>query len=52
MVAHIATTQSQFERKIRDRLFNLDSRGARYAAQPPRSTGATDEPRSPKSSAS
>lgn len=28
MVAHIATTQSQFERKIRDRLFNLDSRGA------------------------
>lgn len=53
MVAHIATTQSQFERKIRDRLFNLDSRGASGTpAQPPRSTGATDEPRSPKSSAS
>ncbi|MEV7325469.1 FCD domain-containing protein [Streptomyces sp. NPDC093970] len=28
MVEHIATTQSQFERKIRDRLFNLDDRAA------------------------
>ncbi|MFE4964146.1 FadR/GntR family transcriptional regulator [Streptomyces sp. NPDC056660] len=28
MVEHIATTQSQFERKIRDRLFNLGDRAA------------------------
>jgi DNA-binding FadR family transcriptional regulator len=53
MAEHIATTQSQFERKIRDRLFNLDSRGASGApAQPPRSAGATDEPSSTQTSAS
>ncbi|MDX3262926.1 FCD domain-containing protein [Streptomyces sp. MI02-2A] len=53
MAEHIATTQSQFERKIRDRLFNLDSRGASGApAQPPRSAGAADEPSSPQTSAS
>ncbi|MEV6735764.1 FCD domain-containing protein [Streptomyces sp. NPDC051104] len=53
MMEHIATTQSQFERKIRDRLFNLDGRGASGApAQPPRSAGAADEPSSPETSAS
>ncbi|MEV6051941.1 FCD domain-containing protein [Streptomyces sp. NPDC052107] len=53
MVGHIATTRSQFERKIRDRLFNLDGRGASGAsAQPPRSAGAADEPSSPETSAS
>ncbi|MFF4209939.1 FadR/GntR family transcriptional regulator [Streptomyces sp. NPDC001796] len=53
MVEHIATTQSQFERKIRDRLFNLDGHGAsRAPAQPPRSAGAADEPSSPETSAS
>jgi DNA-binding FadR family transcriptional regulator len=53
MVEHIATTQSQFERKIRDRLFNLDGHGAPGApAQAPRSAGAADEPSSPETSAS
>ncbi|MFJ3825502.1 FadR/GntR family transcriptional regulator [Streptomyces nodosus] len=53
MVAHIATTQSQFERKIRNRLFNLDGRGASGApAQPPRSAGGADESSSPETSAS
>ncbi|MEU8981782.1 FadR/GntR family transcriptional regulator [Streptomyces sp. NPDC058246] len=53
MVEHIATTQSQFERKIRDRLFNLDDRGA--SGPPPRTsrnTGAGDPPLSPETSAS
>ncbi|MFF1629465.1 FadR/GntR family transcriptional regulator [Streptomyces sp. NPDC058272] len=53
MVEHIATTQSQFERKIRDRLFNLDDRGA--SGSPPRTsrnTGAGDPPLSPETSAS
>ncbi|MFC8235688.1 FadR/GntR family transcriptional regulator [Streptomyces sp. NPDC056663] len=53
MVKHIATTQSQFERKIRDRLFSLDGRGASGAqTQPPRSTGAAGEPPPPETSAS
>ncbi|WP_283958639.1 FCD domain-containing protein [Streptomyces sp. 35G-GA-8] len=53
MVAHIATTQSQFERKIRDRLFNQDSRGASGTpVRPSRRTGAAGEPRSPETSAS
>ncbi|MFE4831546.1 FadR/GntR family transcriptional regulator [Streptomyces sp. NPDC056672] len=60
MVEHIATTQSQFERKIRDRLFNLDGRAAPgtsgasgasgASVRPPRSAG--DEPLSPETSAS
>ncbi|MFF1452382.1 FadR/GntR family transcriptional regulator [Streptomyces sp. NPDC058274] len=53
MVEHIATTQSQFERKIRDRLFSIDDRGA--FGPPPRTsrnTGAGDPPLSPKASAS
>lgn len=53
MVNHIATTRSQFERKIRDRLFSLDGRGAPGApAQPPRTTGAAGEPPPPETSAS
>ncbi|RYJ20686.1 GntR-family transcriptional regulator [Streptomyces sp. L-9-10] len=53
MVEHIATTQSQFERKIRDRLFNLDSRGgAGTRPHTPKSTAAEDDPLSPESSAS
>ncbi|MFE4372221.1 FadR/GntR family transcriptional regulator [Streptomyces sp. NPDC056835] len=53
MVEHIATTQGQFERKIRDRLFNLDSRGGTGTpARPPKSAGAEDDPLSPESSAS
>jgi DNA-binding FadR family transcriptional regulator len=48
MVEHIATTQSQFERKIRDRLFNLDGHGASGTpVRPSRSTGAADEPPAP-----
>jgi DNA-binding FadR family transcriptional regulator len=53
MVEHIATTQSQFERKIRDRLFSIDDRGA--FGPPPRTsrnTGAGDPPLSPETSAS
>ncbi|MEU3188229.1 FCD domain-containing protein [Streptomyces sp. NPDC006923] len=53
MVEHIATTQSQFERKIRDRLFNLDSRGASGApARPSKPTGVADGPLSAETSAS
>ncbi|MYZ33747.1 MULTISPECIES: FCD domain-containing protein [unclassified Streptomyces] len=53
MVEHIATTQSQFERKIRDRLFNLDGRSTTGTpGTPPRSTGSGDEPLSPETSAS
>lgn len=53
MVEHIATTQSQFERKIRDRLFNLDGRGApKVPVQPSRSTSAAEEPPSQETSAS
>jgi DNA-binding FadR family transcriptional regulator len=51
MVEHIATTQRQFERRIRDRLFNLDDRGApKPPAQPSKSTAAA--PPSPETSAS
>jgi DNA-binding FadR family transcriptional regulator len=53
MVEHIATTQSQFERKIRDRLFNHDGEVApEVPAQPSRSTGAANEPPSSGTSAS
>jgi hypothetical protein len=53
MVEHIATTRSQFERKLRDRLFDLDGRGTPgVPAQPSRSTGAEDdEPSSRETSA-
>ncbi|MFJ5266585.1 FadR/GntR family transcriptional regulator [Streptomyces sp. NPDC088387] len=47
MVEHIATTQSQFERKIRDRLFNL---GDRPAPGAPAGGGEAESP--PHSSAS
>jgi hypothetical protein len=51
MVEHIATTQRQFERRIRDRLFNLDGRGAPgVPVQPSRNTAAS--PPSPETSAS
>jgi DNA-binding FadR family transcriptional regulator len=51
MVEHIATTRRQFERRIRDRLFNVDGRGASGApAKPSRSTGAASQ--SPETSAS
>ncbi|MFC8078472.1 FadR/GntR family transcriptional regulator [Streptomyces sp. NPDC057307] len=56
MVEHIATTQSQFERKIRDRLFNLGDRGPSGASAPSapsaRGTGTGDDPLSPETSAS
>lgn len=48
MAQHIATTQSQFERKIRDRLFSLDGRDASgAAARQSRSTVAAPESLSP-----
>lgn len=56
MVEHIATTQSQFERKIRDRLFNLDSRPASGPpGRPSKNTASTaspDDPLSQETSAS
>ncbi|MFJ6983799.1 MULTISPECIES: FadR/GntR family transcriptional regulator [unclassified Streptomyces] len=54
MVDHIATTQSQFERKIRDRLFNLGDRPAPDAdPRPPASGGGTgDTSLPPRTSAS
>ncbi|MFD5077197.1 FadR/GntR family transcriptional regulator [Streptomyces sp. NPDC058371] len=53
MVEHIATTQSQFERKIRDRLFSLDDRGASGPPpRPSRNTDAGDPPLSPETTAS
>ncbi|QXE33704.1 FCD domain-containing protein [Streptomyces sp. GMY02] len=53
MVEHIATTQSQFERKIRDRLFNLDSRTASGpAGRPPKNSASPDDPLSQETSAS
>ncbi|WP_443079170.1 FCD domain-containing protein [Streptomyces sp. NBC_01498] len=48
MLEHIATTQSQFERKIRDRLFNL---GDRPAPGAPAGDGAADSS-PPRTSAS
>ncbi|MGW1541691.1 FadR/GntR family transcriptional regulator [Streptomyces sp. NPDC002309] len=53
MVEHIATTRSQFERKIRDRVFSPDGRGVSGAsARPPGGAGDADEPPSPEASAS
>ncbi|MFB7275001.1 FadR/GntR family transcriptional regulator [Streptomyces sp. NPDC056244] len=53
MVEHIATTQSQFERKIRDRLFNLDSRApSGPPARPSKNTASPDDPLPQETSAS
>jgi DNA-binding FadR family transcriptional regulator len=52
MVHHIATTQRQFERKIRDRLFNLGDRATGAAPQPPTGAGTQDVPLPPRTSAS
>jgi len=53
MVEHIATTRTQFERKIRDRLFNLGDRAAPGApARPSTSAGPGDSSLPPQTSAS
>jgi hypothetical protein len=39
MTAHIDTTQHQFERRIRDRLFKPTDRSAAAAASPPAPAG-------------
>ncbi|MFJ6392908.1 FadR/GntR family transcriptional regulator [Streptomyces sp. NPDC091972] len=52
MVDHIATTQSQFERKIRDRLFNLPDRPAPSAPLPSSAEARTAPTSPPETSAS
>lgn len=59
MTEHIATTRQQFERRIRDRLFNVAARGAEPAASAASETttgtdaaGAATEPTPPVTSAS
>ncbi|MDH6220734.1 DNA-binding FadR family transcriptional regulator [Streptomyces pseudovenezuelae] len=53
MVEHIATTRTQFERKIRDRLFNLGDRAAPGApARPSTGAGPGDSSQPPQTSAS
>ncbi|KUN18547.1 GntR family transcriptional regulator [Streptomyces corchorusii] len=47
MVEHIATTRSQFERKIRDRLFNLGDRATATEAPTRPSTGTRPDDRQP-----
>jgi DNA-binding FadR family transcriptional regulator len=50
MIDHIDTTQHQFERKIRDRLFHLSDRPATAAAPTP--PAAAQQPQDPPASAS
>ncbi|MEV6759996.1 FadR/GntR family transcriptional regulator [Streptomyces sp. NPDC051105] len=53
MVEHIATTQSQFERKIRDRLFNLGDRAVPGApTRPSADSGPGDSGLPPQTSVS
>jgi hypothetical protein len=52
MTAHIGTTQNQFERKIRDRLFNLARRPDAQAATSERASKSATASQQPASETS